>query len=96
MKGRNRGKQKVRKPKKDFWGIRKGVRPLSEEYEYLRNKHMARILCKSMEDPLKRLIFMDEDLRRYDYGKKRHGGPRQDWVKETLKSSLGENSPKKL
>ena len=50
-------KRKIRPPKKDFWGIRKGVRPLSEDYEYLRNKQLAKIIFKPVNDPLRKIIF---------------------------------------
>ena len=61
-------RRKVKMPRTDFWGIRKSIRPLSEEYEYLRNKHFAKILCKG--NPLKKLIFKSEELERYDHGNK--------------------------
>ena len=67
------GKIKIKPPKKDFWGNRKGIRFLSTEYEYMRNKQLARILCKDAGDPFKKLIFNDENLSRYNYGKKGMG-----------------------
>ena len=35
---------------------------------------------------MKKLIFRNEQLERHDHGKKRHGGPRQNWIEETMKS----------
>ena len=57
--------------------------PLSEQYINAKIKAFAKLLNLRRGDPRAEIVFQPGTLKPHDYGKKRVGRPRNNWIKET-------------
>ena len=63
----------------------KQVTQLSEYYDATRMKLYAKLVSAPEDDPIQIVTFDKTTLRPHDYGKKRVGKPKLNWVRETTK-----------
>jgi hypothetical protein len=61
------------------------IQLFSEFHNNRRAKLMGDILRTNADDPLRQVSFLPDSAHRLDYGKKRVGKPRQNWLYHTKK-----------
>ena len=67
-----------------MWGNGRQIIPrLSEYYQYLKLRRYAMLVSAPAGDPVAAVTFNQDTLRRHNYGKKRVGRPRMNWLEET-------------
>ena len=59
------------------------ITPLSEQYQNSKIKSYAKLLCLDSGDPRAEVVFRPGTLLPHDYGKKRVGRSRKNWIVET-------------
>jgi hypothetical protein len=65
--------------------VQKRIILMSKEYEKRRQILYAKIVASNDEDPKRTVTFERSTIRRPDYGLKRRGKPKNNWVKEAEK-----------
>ena len=61
------------------------VKPFSEYHKQKKANLLGHILRADAEDPLRQVSFQPGTAYRVEYGKKRIGKPRQNWIHQTKK-----------
>lgn len=58
--------------------------PLSQNHKQRRIYFLSKLLCLGDNDPAATATMITRSLEHHDYGTKRVGGPRKDWLDETV------------
>ena len=66
-------------------GDNRRIKPFSETYNDRKANLLGHVLRASHEDPMRQVSFQTGSAYRVEYGKKRVGKPRQNWIHQTKK-----------
>jgi hypothetical protein len=64
-------------------GVSRGIQKLSEFYLFSKLKLFAKTVALSSDDPRSAVTFSDGTVQKHNYGKRRVGRPRLNWIDET-------------